>query len=140
MLSLNHMSKAQPKRHDSDSDPEADESDDGMPMMGPEHPLASASKRGKKRARRDAASSSSSSGDDDDNNDDRDKATKRDGEDNGEDGSNGEDNSDSDGENSDVLTVDFDFENVKEIDYHGMKSLLEKSHFRHRTHQNYRTL
>ena len=92
--------------HSSDSDPEADDSDTGMPMLGesaywkPKEP-----KNSKKRSRDDDANEASA--------DDEDEQVSS-------------EDSDDDSDDDGILTVNFEFDAIQEKDYHGMKGLLEK--------------
>ena len=89
-----------------DSDPEADDSDTGMPMLGesaywkPKEP-----KNSKKRSRDDDANEASA--------DDEDEQVSS-------------EDSDDDSDDDGILTVNFEFDAIQEKDYHGMKGLLEK--------------
>jgi protein BCP1 len=104
--------------HSDDSDPEADDSDDGMPM-GPDSFCSkyhSKYKRSKKRARVDTPKTQQD-GDDQPSQPSKGEAAQA---------SDASDDSDDDPTDNGVITVDFLFENFKEIDFHGIKGLLEK--------------
>jgi protein BCP1 len=102
--------------YDSDSDPEADESDEGM-SMGPESFWSKKPKKTRKRAR-------VTKSEDDDVDQEKEEVNQ---EDEDEDISSEEDDPNDDG----IISVDFLFENIKEIDYHGVKALLEKGAWNH---------